>query len=169
MKSPVMSKFDLSIGGYVKLDYAHNTNGFGPISPAGGLSLATNHKDESISTAKQTRFWLKAAGPNFLGAKTSALIEMDLFGVYGQLKFFPTQDLEMTVGYGQRHVLNYANSPDSSTTEKYNEMLYGNVHYDLNAAVRVATEYSYERTQYGGLSPNVAQNNCFRLAAYYFF
>jgi hypothetical protein len=33
MGSPVMSKFNLSIGGYVKLDYAHNTTPVGPVSP----------------------------------------------------------------------------------------------------------------------------------------
>lgn len=79
MGSPVMSKFNLSIGGYIKLDYAHNTNPSGPTtSPAG--AAAGVHKDESIFTAKQTRFWLKVAGPTFLGAKTNALVEADFYG-----------------------------------------------------------------------------------------
>jgi hypothetical protein len=81
MGSPVMSKFNLSIGGYVKLDYAHNTNAVGPASPgAPGGGLTAGSKDESIFTAKQSRFWLKAAGPGFLGAKTNALIEADFYG-----------------------------------------------------------------------------------------
>jgi len=81
MASPVMSKFNLSIGGYLKLDYAHNTNGIGPLSPgAPGGSLPPGSKEESIFTAKQSRFWLKVAGPTFLGAKTNALVEMDFYG-----------------------------------------------------------------------------------------
>jgi hypothetical protein len=79
MGSPVMSKFNLSIGGYVKLDYAHNTNGSGPTTNPGGAP-AGGSKDESIFTAKQSRFWLKVAGPTFLGAKTNALIEADFYG-----------------------------------------------------------------------------------------
>lgn len=81
MSSPVQSKFNLSIGGYVKLDYAHNTNSVGPLSPGSpGGSLPAGSNDESIFTAKQSRFWLKASGPTFLGAKTNALIEMDFYG-----------------------------------------------------------------------------------------
>ena len=82
MGSPAQSKFNLSIGGYVKLDYAHNTNAVGPVSPGapGGGLPAGGDKDESIFTAKQSRFWLRVAGPTFLGAKTNALIEADFFG-----------------------------------------------------------------------------------------
>jgi hypothetical protein len=88
---PVMSKFKMSVGGYVKLDYAHNSNAIGPISPGapGGqepltsgtaASGAAPTKDESVFTAKQSRIWLKVAGPEFAGAKTNALIEMDFYG-----------------------------------------------------------------------------------------
>jgi hypothetical protein len=82
MASPVTSKFNMSIGGYVKLDYAHNTNAVGPVSPGapGGGLTSNSHKDESIFTAKQSRFWLKVAGPTFLGAKTGALVEADFYG-----------------------------------------------------------------------------------------
>jgi len=76
---PVMSKFKMSLGGYVKLDYAHNTNASGPTTTSAGAPAGV-HKDESIFTAKQSRFWLKIAGPEFLGAKTNALIEADFFG-----------------------------------------------------------------------------------------
>lgn len=84
---PVMSKFKLSLGGYVKLDYAHNSNASGPTTnsagalapaPIGAASGAS--KEESIFTAKQSRFWLKVAGPEFMGAKTNALIEADFYG-----------------------------------------------------------------------------------------
>jgi len=86
MGSPVKSKFNLSIGGYVKLDYAYNSTAIGPVlpgAPGGGIpakGTSANLKDESIMTAKQSRFWLKTAGPDFLGAKTNALIEADFYG-----------------------------------------------------------------------------------------
>lgn len=76
---PVMSKFKLTLGGYVKLDYAHNTNASGPTTTPTGAPAGV-HKDESIFTAKQSRFWLKVAGPEFLGAKTNAQIEVDFYG-----------------------------------------------------------------------------------------
>ncbi|GFE59877.1 hypothetical protein [Geobacter sp. AOG2] len=82
MSSPVTSKFKLSLGGYVKLDYVHNSNAVGPISPgapAGGFPIAGS-KDESLFSAKQSRIWMKVGGPTFLGAKTNALIEMDFWG-----------------------------------------------------------------------------------------
>jgi hypothetical protein len=79
MSSPVTSKFKLSIGGYVKLDYAHNSNASGPTTNPAGASAGV-HKEESIFTAKQSRFWLKVGGPTFLGAKTNALIEADFYG-----------------------------------------------------------------------------------------
>jgi len=81
MASPVKSKFNLSLGGYVKLDYAHNTNAVGPRSPVAFQNLPINgSKDESIFTAKQSRLWFKVAGPTFLGAKTNALVEADFYG-----------------------------------------------------------------------------------------
>lgn len=77
----VKNKFTLSIGGYAKLDYANNSNAIGPISPAPpGGGLTAGSKDESIMTAKQSRIWFKSTGPNFLDAKTTALIEMDFYG-----------------------------------------------------------------------------------------
>ncbi|WP_279342562.1 hypothetical protein [Geotalea sp. SG265] len=99
MASPVKSKFNLSIGGYVKLDYTHNTNAVGPRSPVGsGGAPAGGSKDESIFTAKQSRFWLKVAGPTFLGAKTNALIETDFYG--GGASSNETANLRMRHAYG---------------------------------------------------------------------
>jgi hypothetical protein len=100
MGSPAQSKFNLSIGGYVKLDYAHNTNAVGPVSPGapgGGLPV-NGSKDESIFTAKQSRFWLRVAGPTFLGAKTNALIEADFFGANALANEFG--NLRMRHAYG---------------------------------------------------------------------
>jgi hypothetical protein len=88
--SPVKSKFDLSIGGFVKLDYAYNSVDFGntgALTPGSGAIPRTTsvagESDQSIFTARQSRIWLKVAGPEFVGAKTSALIEMDFYGDSG--------------------------------------------------------------------------------------
>jgi hypothetical protein len=97
MASPVMSKFKLSLGGYVKLDYAYNSENLGNngvISPGSGgmpskgitaLSTTANSatyakQDQSIMSIRQSRLWVKADGPTFLGAKTMGLIEGDFYG-----------------------------------------------------------------------------------------
>ena len=82
MGSPVMSKFKMSIGGYVKMDYAHNSNAAGPrlTGPPTYVTGGTPSKDESVITPKQSRVWLKVAGPTFMGAKTNALVEIDFYG-----------------------------------------------------------------------------------------
>lgn len=97
MSSPVMSKFKLSIGGYVKLDYAYNSENLGNngvITPATGaipskaITAATGtansatfaNQDQSILSIRQSRLWFKVDGPTFLGAKTMALIEGDFYG-----------------------------------------------------------------------------------------
>lgn len=84
---PVTSKFNLSIGGFVKLDYAYNSVNFGQsgsLSPGSGAipkaGSTAAEQSQSIFTARQSRFWLKVAGPGFLGAKTNALIEADFYG-----------------------------------------------------------------------------------------
>jgi hypothetical protein len=87
MASPVTSKFKLSIGGFVKLDYAYNSVNLGQsgsLAPSSGAipkaGSTAGNQDQSIFTARQSRFWLKVAGPTFLGAKTNALIEADFYG-----------------------------------------------------------------------------------------
>jgi hypothetical protein len=91
--APVTSMFDLSVGGFVKLDYAYNSVIFGnsgSLTPGSGAmpyrasataSVANAAKQEqSIFSARQSRLWFKAAGPEFMGAKTGALIEGDFYG-----------------------------------------------------------------------------------------
>ena len=87
MGSPVSSKFKLSIGGFVKLDYAYNSVNLGQsgsLAPGSGAvpkaDSTAGKQSQSIFTARQSRFWLKVAGPTFLGAKTNALIEADFYG-----------------------------------------------------------------------------------------
>ncbi len=86
MSNPVTSKFNLSIGGYVKLDYAYNSVDLGPagmITPGSGKFpiAGTNaaKQQQSIMSVDQSRLWFKVAGPTFLGAKTNALIEGDFY------------------------------------------------------------------------------------------
>lgn len=87
MSSPVTSKFNLSIGGFVKLDYAYNSVNLGSNGALGSLqngipkkSSPAAQQDQSIFTARQSRFWLKSSGPSFLGARTNAIIEADFYG-----------------------------------------------------------------------------------------
>ncbi|MBJ6723925.1 hypothetical protein [Geomesophilobacter sediminis] len=95
MSSPVTSKFKLSIGGYVKLDYAYNSVNLGPngvitpisgaipsraISGTGPNSATFAGQNQSVFSLKQSRIWFKADGPTLAGAKTGALIEVDFYG-----------------------------------------------------------------------------------------
>jgi len=86
LETPVTSKFKLSIGGFVKLDYAYNSVNFGNNIPARApmqvpkASSLQGQADQSVFTARQSRLWFKVAGPAFLGAKTNALIEADFYG-----------------------------------------------------------------------------------------
>lgn len=87
----VTSKYKVSIGGYVKLDYINNSTNLGSatgIAALGSLqpggipksSSVAGSQHQSIFTARQSRLWLKVNGPDFLDAKTSAYIEGDFFG-----------------------------------------------------------------------------------------
>lgn len=95
------------------------------------------------------------------------------YGLWGQLMFYPTQDLGLTAGYGRRNAYNYASYPAAtaaSTVELTNELIYGNATYDLNAAVRVGVEYEHQKTLYKAtLGNDLGQDNTIRAVAYYFF
>ncbi len=128
-----------------------------------------------------------AAGSNLVGSTPNKG-----YGLYGQIIFYPIQDLGITAGYERRNAINYgalarlntAAVPFNATTgaaavaqfayEQFNELIYVNTSYDLNAAVRVSGEYLHAKTQYGGLNGagatgNFGQLNGVRVAAYYFF
>lgn len=108
---PVMSKFKMSIGGFVKLDYVYNSTDFGAsnsgmLAPITGVIPRTSsilgQSDQSIITARQSRFWLKVAGPELYGAKTGALIEADFYGDYTSAgnQMFESPSLRMRHAYG---------------------------------------------------------------------
>jgi hypothetical protein len=95
MSSTVTSKFNFSLGGYVKLDYAYNSVNLGQngiITPITGAipsksingtaanSATFANQQQSIFSLKQSRIWFKADGPGFAGAKTGAFLEMDFYG-----------------------------------------------------------------------------------------
>jgi len=120
-----------------------------------------------------------AANMNFNQATAAALAGSTGakgYGMYGQVIFYPIQDLGFTAGYERRNASNYASF--GNNFEKSNTNIYANVAYDLNAAVRVAAEYQNLNTQYGHVT-NGAGNlaglsgtgtaNIARMAVYYFF
>lgn len=101
------------------------------------------------------------------------------YGAYGQLIFFPTQDVGITAGYARRNAMNYGAFANDEPFEQYNEMIYGNVSYDLNAAVRVMAEYMHGKTQYSAPlttsagvpvgTQDFGQLNAARVSLLYFF
>ncbi|MBT1074174.1 hypothetical protein [Geobacter grbiciae] len=116
MASPVTSKFKLSIGGFVKLDYVYNSvnlgsaNGIGLVAtlqPNGipKTSSPAAKQDQSLFSARQSRIWFKAEGPTFLGARTGALIETDFFGSGGSSN--ETATMRIRLAYG---TLDWANT-----------------------------------------------------------
>jgi hypothetical protein len=99
------------------------------------------------------------------------------YGFAGQLLFYPIQDLGITAGYGMRKVLNnadYANSAGMSDYQLQNQQVYVNLVYDLNAAIRLATEWQNLKTVWGNAngvvnSGVIGNDNTIRLCAYYMF
>ena len=82
ISAPASSKFNLSVGGFVKLDTAYNSTNFGPtgfLTPTNVPkdSSTAGKKDQTIFSIRQSRLWFRLAGPPLLGAKTSGLIEFD--------------------------------------------------------------------------------------------
>jgi hypothetical protein len=102
---PVTSKFNLSVGGFVKLDYAYNSvnlGNSGSLTPGTGAipknSSVAGQQEQSIFTARQSRLWFKANGPDFMNAKTSALIEADFYGDPSAASESP--QMRMRLAYG---------------------------------------------------------------------
>lgn len=102
------------------------------------------------------------------------------FGVAGHLIYYPTDQLSVSTGYGRRQAYNYDAYRGIANFEKYNETYFVNAYYDLNAAVRIATEYQRLNTKYGNVTvpatpsatsgrSDEGNTNIARLALYYFF
>jgi hypothetical protein len=104
--STVFSKYKLTIGGYVKVDYVYNSNQqqpanyFNLVTPDNGGISAQSPGNGSSSTMgiEQTRLWLKVAGPGVLGGTSSALVEGDFFGIPNVVMSSP--DFRLRQAYG---------------------------------------------------------------------
>ncbi len=82
ISAPASSKFNLSIGGFIKLDSAYYSTNFGPTAYFTPTNVPKNsstagQKDQTIFSVKQSRLWFKASGPTLLGAKTNGYLEFD--------------------------------------------------------------------------------------------
>jgi len=81
----ISTKFDATIGGYVKLDYI--SQDFSTALPQfGTLTTVTptnENQDQSQFTARQSRLNLTVTGPEAYGAKTRAFVEADFYGPAG--------------------------------------------------------------------------------------
>ena len=81
-RKAVLSKLDLEIYGYVKLDASYDTHEVA----TGNFALfvqpedARTRDDEFNITARQTRLGLRIKGPDVEGVKTSGLVEGDFYG-----------------------------------------------------------------------------------------
>jgi len=157
--------------------YGYGFYGFVP------LVKSSDGKSRTMTLSLETQATM-SAGMNIQSAAPIALVGpanarsgAKSYTLYGQLKFYPTQELGITAGYGRRGAVDHdayrATTTAATTFQKYNELSYANLTYDLNAAVRLATEFEHHVTQYDRttttVGSNYGQNNVFRLAAYYFF
>ncbi len=156
MSNPVTSKFKLSLGGYVKFDYAYNSVNFGPsgaISPGTGAIPAPNitaqrfqtQEEQSIFTMRQSRLWGKVDGPTFLGAKTSALVEGDFYGDPSAPQESPQFRLRLAYG-----ALDWANT----------QVLFGQ-QWDIFAPMVASTQDFRSGAPYG--APNTPRSPQIRL------
>ncbi len=94
------------------------------------------------------------------------------YGLFGQVIFYPTQQLGITAGYGKRNAYDYGSYASNANYQKNSTQIFTNVAYDLNAAVRVAAEYQHLTTQYGNVTAGTSDSgidNVLRLSAMYFF
>jgi hypothetical protein len=157
------------------------------------LLKSKDGKSRAMTASLETQAYI-ASGMNWNGATantttaTATLPASNLsggaaakgYGVYGQIIFYPIQDLGITAGYERRNAINYDALSSSNTAsfsfEEYNQLIYANVAYDLNAAVRLSAEYLHAKTQYntpvtvsGASLGDSGNNNSVRVAAYYFF
>jgi hypothetical protein len=83
--APVESRFDVRIGGYIKMDAIHQDAAAGAVRGALATlgappSAANEDRDTTNFTARQSRLNLTVTGPEAFGAKTRAFLEGDFYG-----------------------------------------------------------------------------------------
>lgn len=142
---------------------------------------SANGKDRSKTVSLETQAYMaaglgdqQATGASLVGSAPN-LSAARGYGAYGQVIFYPTENVGITTGFERRQSLDYSSLSRSAATpgERYNQLIYANAAYDLNPAVRVATEYEHASTGYSvkptGATNDQGQANIVRLAAYYYF
>jgi hypothetical protein len=106
-------------------------------------------------------------------ADATTITPMKDLGIAAQLIFYPTQEMGLTFGFIDRIAANKSNEfAGVGAYIKSDSMIYTNIAYDLNAAVRVSAEYQNVMTTYGsatGAPGPKGIDNIGRLAMYYFF
>jgi hypothetical protein len=140
------------------------------------LLKSSDGKSRAMTASLEAQAYI-ASGMNWSGATAVNMAGNSAakgYGVYGQLIFYPIQDMGFTAGYERRNAMNYNSTfaAGSTATEEYNELMYANVAYDLNAAVRVSAEYLHGKTQFNAPTATEGDSgtlNAVRVAAYYFF
>jgi len=141
------------------------------------LLKSSDGKCRAMTASLETQGYI-SAGMSFnqangtqFSATSSTATAAKGYGVYGQIRFYPIQDVGITGGYGRRNGINYTTIAKGA--EIYNDLVYGNINYDLNAAIRLSTEYEHLRTQYNGIPSGAkgdsGEANVIRFAATYFF
>jgi hypothetical protein len=90
LSAPATSKFNLSIGGFIKADYVYNSANYGAtgfLSPTNSPkdSSIASKKDQSLFSIRQSRLWFRSTGPNLFSAKTSAYLEFDFHNTNNSL------------------------------------------------------------------------------------
>ena len=159
--------------------YGYGVYAFVPLLKSkDGKSRAMTASLEAQAYIASGMNWNGATAANLTGTSGTAAKG---YGAYGQIMFYPIQDVGITAGYERRNAMNYKSlataNTASSSFEEYNQLVYANVAYDLNAAVRVAAEYLHGKTQYntpvtvagGGTQGDSGNINAVRCAFYYFF
>lgn len=157
-----------------------------------GLALYTFIPVLSSSDGKSRANTLTLEGQAYVAANVNAATAVQYVGANGDLSpakgygfganviYYPTQNLGLSTGYGRRQA-----TPGSdyrfNNYERYNHTYFVNASYDLNAAIRVATEYQRLETKYGNVTDNTTAGSPLggltdkgsadvaRLALYYFF
>jgi len=109
----------------------------------------------------------------------NGLTSMRDLGIGAQIIFYPIQEVGLTAGFTDRIAMNRANNFNNvsgalsgGNYNKSDSMVYANIAYDLNAAVRVAAEYQNMMTTYGNSTATkgaTGVDNIGRLSMYYFF
>jgi len=153
MASSALSKFKLTSGGFVKLDYIYNSvnlgsnNGIGSVAtlqPNGipKTSSPAAKQEQSLFSVRQSRIWFKIDGPSFIGAKTGALIETDFFGSGGSSA--ESANMRIRLAYG---TLDWANT----------QILFGQS-WDLFAPAAASTlDFGHGQTAGNPTTPRVPQ------------